>query len=224
MTGHVPPEREQAGELPLLVPDGVAPPAGVPADVFAAAVDCFASGQRLDMQALSRKLGVGRATLYRRAGNREHLLDEVMWWRTRHLLVELMQRTAQLSGIPRLVEVIGAIFGVVRRDPALRAFLEVDRETALRIVTGTRSTLQRGLADTLGRLIDLERARGCYATELDTPTLVYAVMRIAESFLYSDRPADGEPDVEHGRTVVEALLRGLDTSREAGAPHRTAAG
>jgi hypothetical protein len=37
------------------------------------------SGQRLDMQALARRLRLGRATLYRRAGNREQILDEVVW-------------------------------------------------------------------------------------------------------------------------------------------------
>ena len=60
----------------VVLPDGAAVPARIPAGIFAAAVDTFVAGQRLDMRSLARRLGVARATLYRRAGNREQLLDE----------------------------------------------------------------------------------------------------------------------------------------------------
>ena len=51
-----------------VLPEGTQPPGEVPAGIFAAAVDVFVSGQRLDMRSLARRLGVARATLYRRAG------------------------------------------------------------------------------------------------------------------------------------------------------------
>jgi AcrR family transcriptional regulator len=54
-----------------ILPGGAAPPAGIPAEIFAAAVDTFVAGQRLDMRSLARRLGVARATLYRRVGKRE---------------------------------------------------------------------------------------------------------------------------------------------------------
>jgi len=59
----------------LVLPAGAAVPARIPAGIFAAAADTFVAGQRLDMRSLARRLGVARATLYRRAGNREQLLD-----------------------------------------------------------------------------------------------------------------------------------------------------
>ncbi|HEX5302757.1 MAG TPA: TetR family transcriptional regulator, partial [Streptosporangiaceae bacterium] len=77
-----------------IVPGGAAAPAAIPAEIFTAAVDAFAEGQRLDMRSLAQQLGVARATLYRRAGNREHLLDEMLWWRARRLLVDQVQATA----------------------------------------------------------------------------------------------------------------------------------
>ena len=70
-----------AGDALAVVPSGVAPPARIPAPVFAAAADAHASGQRLDMKSLAQQLGVSRATLYRQAGNREQLLAQVIWWR-----------------------------------------------------------------------------------------------------------------------------------------------
>jgi AcrR family transcriptional regulator len=196
-----------------VIPQGVAAPDSIPADVFAAAVDSYVAGQRLDMQALARQLDLSRATLYRRAGNREQLLDEVIWWRSRHTLADALHRTAGLRGVPRIVAVISSMLRAVERDRALRAFLAADPEAALRILTGTRSTLQRGMTSALESLIDLERERGDFAADLDTPTLAYAIIRISQGFLYADIIADRSPDIVRAGTVIEALLRGLDTAQ-----------
>jgi len=193
-----------------VLPAGAAVPAGIPAEIFAAAVDTFAAGQRLDMRSLARRLGVARATLYRRAGNRERLLDEMLWWRARRLLADQVQATASLTGTERLVEVIGGVLRAIARDRPLRAFLESDPETALRLLTGTRSTVHRGMARALEQLIDLERGRGGFEASLDTPTLAYAILRISESFLYADVIADRAPDTDRAITLIEALLAGLD--------------
>jgi Tetracyclin repressor-like, C-terminal domain len=83
----------------------------------------------------------------------------------------------------------------------------------MRLLTGSCSRAQRGVADTLERLIGLEVARGNYATELDTPTLAYAILRVTEGFLYADIIADRAPDVDRASDVIGALLRGLDTTR-----------
>lgn len=197
-------------EAQTVLPDGAAVPAGIPDDIFAAAVDTFAAGQRLDMRSLARRLGVARATLYRRVGNREQLLDEVLWWRARHLLVDQVRASAGLAGTGRLIAVIGGVLRAIARDRPLRAFLASDPETALRLLTGTRSTVHRGMAGALEKLIDAERGRGCFAASLDTPTLAYAIVRISEGFLYADPIADRAPDIDRATTVIEALLTGLD--------------
>jgi hypothetical protein len=44
-----------------VLPEGTAVPGRVPAEIFAAAVDAFVDGQRLDMRSLARRLGVARA-------------------------------------------------------------------------------------------------------------------------------------------------------------------
>ena len=194
----------------VVLPDGAAVPARIPAGIFAAAVDTFVAGQRLDMRSLARRLGVARATLYRRAGNREQLLDELLWWRARRLLVDQVQASAGMAGTARLVAVIGGVLRAIARDRPLRAFLESDPETALRLLTGARSTVHRGMAGALETLIDLERGRGSFDASLDTPTLAYAIVRISEGFLYSNVVADRAPDIDRATTVIEALLTGLD--------------
>jgi AcrR family transcriptional regulator len=207
-------------EARAVVPEGTAAPARIPAEIFASAVDAYVSGQRLDMQSLARRAGVGRATLYRRAGNREQLLDEVIWWRARRLLVNQVQATAALAGVARIAAVIGRVLRAVERDKPLRAFLESDPEAAMRILTGTRSTAARGMAGALENLIDLERDRGTFGADLETPTLAYAIVRICEGFLYADVIADRPPDTGRAVMVIEALLLGLDRVHRSPAPCR----
>lgn len=195
-----------------LVPGGTGPPREIPSGIFVAAANAYQAGQRLDMKSLARQLGIGRATLYRRAGNREQLLDEVIWWRARQMLAGQLLATAGLSGADRVAAVVRGTLGAIERDAPLHSFLDTDPETALRILTGTRSVAARGMTRVLESLIDTERASGAFRPELDTGTLAFAIMRIGEGFLYADVIADRPPDTGRAVTVIRALLTGLDRS------------
>jgi AcrR family transcriptional regulator len=193
-----------------VLPEGTGTPATIPGPIFAAAVDTFVSGQRLDMRSLARRVGVARATLYRQAGNREQLLDQVLWWRARRLLADQVRASADLTGTDRLTAVIGGVLRAIGADRPVRIFLESDPETALRVLTGSRGTVHQGMAATLENLIDLERGRGAFDASLDTPTLAFAIVRLADGFLYSDVMADRASGVGRAVIAIEALLCGLD--------------
>ena len=197
-------------DLRVVLPEGTGPPAAVPREMFAAAVDAYLSGRRLDMQSLARRLGVGRATLYRRAGNREQLLDEVIWWRTRRMVTGQVLATASLRGAARIASVISGALRAIAQDQPLHAFIDYDPETALRILTGSRSLAGRGILAALANLIDLERSHGAFEADLDSATLAYAIIRISEGFLYADVIADRAPDIGRAITVIQALHQGLD--------------
>jgi AcrR family transcriptional regulator len=193
-----------------VLPEGTGTPATIPGPIFAAAVDTFVAGQRLDMRSLARRVGVARATLYRRVGNREQLLDQVLWWRARLLLADQVRASAHLIGTDRLTAVIAGVLRGIGADRPVRMFLESDPETALRVMTGTSSTVHQGMAAVLENLIDLERGRDAFDASLDSPTLAFAIIRVADGFLYSDVIADRAPDIDRATTVIEALLTGLD--------------
>jgi hypothetical protein len=197
-------------DVRVVLPAGTAPPSDVPADMFAAAVAAYLAGRRLDMQSLARHLGVGRATLYRRAGNREQLLDEVIWWRGRRMVAGQLLATAHLRGVARIAAVVSGALRAIERDRPLHAFIESEPDAALRILTGSRSVAGNGMATALGNLIDLERGRGAFDADLDASTLAYAIIRICEGFLYADVIADRPPDIGRAITVIQALLIGLD--------------
>jgi AcrR family transcriptional regulator len=193
-----------------VLPQGTGAPATIPGPILAAAVDTFLAGRRLDMRSLARRVGVARATLYRRAGNREQLLDQVLWWRARRLLADQVRASAHLTGTDRLTAVIGGVLRAIGADRPVRTFLESDPETALRVLTGSHSTVHRGMAAALENLIDLERGRGAFDASLDTPTLAFAIVRVADGFLYTDVIADRDPGIGRAVIAIEALLRGLD--------------
>jgi AcrR family transcriptional regulator len=151
-----------------VLPQGTGTPAAIPGPIFAAAVDTFVAGHRLDMRSLAWRAGVARATLYRRAGNREQLLDQVLWWRARLLLADQVRASAHLTGTDRLTAVIGGVLRAIGTDRPVRMFLESDPETVLRVLTGSNSAVHQGMAAALENLIDLERGRGAFDSSLDT--------------------------------------------------------
>ena len=129
-----------------------------------------------------------------------------MWWRARRLLAWQSARTRELAGAARISAVVGGVLCSIERDRPLRAFLEGDPETALRLLTGGRSRAARGMTNALEQLIDTERSLGAFEPDLDTAALAYAIMRISEAFLYADVLAGLTPDVGRAITVVDALL------------------
>src|SRR5690242_2266002 len=54
-------------------------PRPTPVDALALARRRWLAGERLDMGALAKELGVSRATLYSWVGSRERLIGEVIW-------------------------------------------------------------------------------------------------------------------------------------------------
>ena len=193
-----------------VLPQGTGTPVTIPGPIFAAAVDTFLAGQRLDMRSLARRVGVGRATLYCRAGNREQLLDQVLWWRARRLIADQVRASAHMTGTDRLTAVVGGVVRAIGADRPVRMFLESEPEIALRVLTGSRSMVHQGMAAALENLIGLERGRGEFDASLDTPTLAFAIVRVADGFLYSNVIADRASGMGRAVIAIEALLRGLD--------------
>ena len=190
-----------------VIPDGLAPPDDVPAPIFDAATMTFIAGRRLDMRALAADLGIGRATLYRRVGGRDHLLGAVLWYLTRRAMGRAMRAGEGLAGVERITAIAGAFMRDVNDQPAFRRLLDYEPEAALRILTSKHGPIQQGVIEWTGRLLAQEEARGAIAVSIDRATLAYVIVRVGESFLYADVIADNEPDVDLAVEVIGRLLR-----------------
>jgi AcrR family transcriptional regulator len=193
------------GALSVL-PEGVAPPGDVPPAIFVAALQTYLEMRRLDMRALAAELGMGRSSLYRKVGSRDHLLGAVLWYLTRRAIVRAVEATQDLSGPARVVGVVHHFLHDVHSQVALRRLLQEEPEAALRILTSKRGVVQQRIIAVVERLLAEEEARADARLTLDRATLAYVIVRIGESFLYADVIADNPPDVDRAVEVVAQLM------------------
>jgi AcrR family transcriptional regulator len=175
------------------------------ADVLAAARRRYVEGDRVDMRAIAAELGVSRATLYRWFGSRDALLGEAIARETEAYFAHVRARVGG-SGAPALLETFDRINRGLVRATGLRRFLEQERETALRTLTSSGGLVQPAAVAAIAELIEDEVASGAYHPPTEPATLAYAIVRLAEAFIYNDALAGIRGDVESLRRIEAALL------------------
>jgi AcrR family transcriptional regulator len=182
-------------------------------DVLAQARTQYLAGQRVDVTIVARNLGLGRATIYRWFGSRERLLGEVIADELEALIVR-RRREVRRRGVEGLLEVFDRVNRSLAHSAALLRFLEQERAAALRLLTSSTGAVQcRGVA-CITDLIDAEVAAGRYEPSADPGTLAYAIVRLAEAFLYNDAAFGIRGDHARLREVEAALLGVPLTSRK----------
>ena len=114
-----------------------------------------------------------------------------------------------------------AINRSLAHSTALRRFLEQERAGAMRLLTSSDGVVQPRAVACVTDLITAEVAAGRYRAPADPETLAYAIVRLAEAFLYNDAAIGIRGD--HARLrEVEAALLGVRDGRAASArasPH-----
>jgi hypothetical protein len=153
-----------------------------PADALHAARRHFLRGERLDMNELAQELGIGRATLYRWVGSRDQLLGEVIWSLA---APGLAQARTEAEGR-------GAawVLAIYRRFGDL--IIEFDQQR--RVVDAFRDIL-----------VEAQERKGLQL-RLDPETLAFALVRIGESFLWTDLITGEAPDLTKAHEVAGMLL------------------
>jgi AcrR family transcriptional regulator len=180
------------------------PPAASREDVLAAALHRYLRGRRIDVQAIAAELGLGRATIYRWFGSREDLIGEVLVQAADPLLDEARAR-ARGRGGRALLDTFDRFNRSLANAPALRQFVEQERDAALRIIiSGAR--VQPHFVARITALIEEEARAGRYDPPVDPSTLGYAIVRLAEAFIFNDAVAGMRGDVDRLREVEAALL------------------
>lgn len=172
----------------------------------------FLSGERVDLTVVASQLGLGRATIYRWFGSRDALVGEVVATQFEALAAR-KRREVRRRGAQGLLEVFDRINRSLTRSPALRKFLEQERDSAMRLLTSSGGVVQPRSVAVVQALIDAEVQAGRYDPPADTGSLAYAVVRLCEAFLYNDAAIGIRGDYERLREVQAALL---------GVPHQAA--
>jgi aminoglycoside 6'-N-acetyltransferase len=191
------------------------PAAAAPEDVLALAREQYLAGDRVDLTSLAAQLGLGRATIYRWFGSRERLLGQVVG----EALVDLLarkRRQVRRSGAIGLMQVFDQVNRSLARSRAVRRLLEQERAGALRLLTSSSGEVQPRAVAAVQALIEAEEQAGRYSPPADPETLAYAIVRLAEAFLYNDAAIGIRGDHERLR-AVEAALLGVPVPPEPGA-------
>jgi AcrR family transcriptional regulator len=196
-------------------------PAASREDVLAAASHRYLRGRRVDVQAIAAELGLGRTTIYRWFGSRDDLLGEVIGAAAAPLL-EDARRRARGSGAPALLDTFDRFNRSLAGAPALRRFVESEREAALRVITSGAGRVQPRMVAMITGLIASEVDAGSYRPTVEISTLGYAIVRLAEAFLFNDAVSGMRGDVDRLRDVEGAIL-GVSPSRTRRPPKRSSA-
>jgi AcrR family transcriptional regulator len=181
------------------------PPAASREAVLRAAMRRYLRGERIDVQAIAAELGLGRTTVYRWFGSRENLIGEVLVTAAKPLL-DQARAGARGHGAPALLETFDRLNRRLAADVPLRRFLEQERQSALRVITSSAGIVQPEMVASIAALIEDEVRAGTYDPPVKPDTLAYAIVRLAEAFLFNDAVVGIRGDVDRLREVEAALL------------------
>jgi len=174
---------------------------------LALATDRFLAGERVDVRAIASELGLARATMHRWFGTRAALLGEVLATLAEERLLVIRSRITD-TGARALLECFDGFNRDLVATAGLRALLVQEQERALHILTSSGGIVQPRMVVAIERLIRAEIDDGAFTPVLASGTLAYAIVRLAESFLYNDAIIGIRGDTERLREV-QALLLGL---------------
>jgi AcrR family transcriptional regulator len=174
-------------------------------DVVEGALRRYLHGSRIDVLSLASELGLGRTTIYRWFGSRDLLIGEVLV-RAAEPILDAARARATGRGPRALLDAFDRVNRSFADAPALRQFVEQERGTALRIMTSSTGIVQPYMVTKITGWIEDEVEAGRYEAPVEPATLAYAIVRLAEAFLYNDAGMLG--DVDRLREV-EAVLLGV---------------
>lgn len=176
-----------------------------PMDVFERARDKWVRGEKVEIATLAEELGVSRVTIFRWIGSRELLMGEVIWSLCKPLWDGAVAE-AKGTGPDYMAEVAFNIMSLILQAGPLKLFLEQDSEYALRILTSKTSVVQANIVTEACLLMQREADAGRFVPPLPIEDLGYVIVRIVESFIYSDQIVGRKPKLDIGREAIRALL------------------
>ena len=185
-----------------------------PSEIVRVAAQLVNQGARLDMSALAADLGISRTTLFRRVGNREDLLGEALWllsdrtmrgadrrWRSAH-----GEAVRDPDGGLRCLWIMERYRSAIAGHDGMKLLLAEEPVAAIRVLTDPAGRVQPRVIGAYVDLLERDIEAGGFVPAVDVETLAYAIVRLGETFLYSDVLASRAPDLAALGTLVGRLV------------------
>ena len=189
-------------------PDGVSPlphPRATIEDVIPQALALFDQGERVDMNSLAMRLGIGRATLYRWVGDREHVLDRVILTCVQELWAGAQPRSRG-QGIDRALSTVRLFLRDSTAYAPLRDFAQREPNLALRVLLNEDGEVNHAIRWALALEVTAY-------TALEVPDETFAVLALtATALVWASVAAGREPAIEATVTIMRTVLTATDRS------------
>ncbi|SEL56377.1 hypothetical protein SAMN04515665_114132 [Blastococcus sp. DSM 46786] len=185
---------------------------GAPEEIVRHAARTLMSGRRLDTGTLAAELGISRATLFRRAGNRDAILGDALAFLGRRTLAAIQrEHDARPTGDGpatrlRSLAVSEDFRYALSTALPVRRLLDEEPATAIRVLTDPQGRVQPRVVEAYTELFQRDVDDHGLVPQIPVPLLALAVVRLGESFLYSDVLAARAPDLKAATTVLDALI------------------
>jgi AcrR family transcriptional regulator len=172
-----------------------------PQDAFDLARATFVANERVDMQALTARLGVARTTLHRWVGTRESLLDRILgdlageFW-------DLARAEAEGQGEELVLDAVRRILGATARYEPARGFVQREPVLAMRLLAGEEFSVRGRSLQCLSALV----AEALPGEAGRLGGFAEALVHVGSALEWSAIMAGDEPSPERLVEVARALL------------------
>ena len=174
---------------------------------LALATKRFLAGERIDVQAIARELGLARATMHRWFLRRARRCSARCSRRSPSSGCARSARRSLAAARLRCSRRSTASTASSRRRAGLRVLLAQEQERALRILTSSGGIVQPRV---VAAIEQIDRGRGARRSlqrrRSRLVRLAYAIVRLGEAFLYNDAIVGIRGDTERLREIEGALL------------------
>jgi AcrR family transcriptional regulator len=183
-----------------------------PETVLRTAMRMFLVTGSLEMRALARDLGIGRATLYRWHRSRDELLSDVLLSLALANLRRVEREVETPPGPRRICHVHDQHIRRISGNRSLRKFIRAEPELASRLLLDINGRVHRGVTDALADFLRRQEAESEWQAPLGVDSLARVVSRMSETYIYADLLGLGEPEAETPDLILQLML-GLPIER-----------
>jgi AcrR family transcriptional regulator len=183
-----------------------------PETVLRTARRVFLATGSLEMRALARELGIGRATLYRWHRSREELLSDVLLSLAEANLRRVEHDVDTPPGALRICHVHDQHIRRISGNPSLRAFIRGEPDVASRLLLDVEGKVHRGVTAALAGFLKRQEEQSEWRAPLGAEAFARVVSRMSEMYIYADLIGHGEPETETPDMVLR-LMMGLPVDR-----------